>query len=293
MKVAAGMIVFNGDFVLSQVLESIYPFVDQIIISEGCVGWFVKQGFTTSTDDTNEILHSFPDPMNKMTIIHGTYPEKHEQCQAFMSYVQPDIDYLWCVDSDEMFTNTDSEKLVKIMDTKAYEDISFKSVTYFGGLDCRLTGFEWNASFKRILRYYPEAVYSTHRPPTLSHKHPILLSLSHEELYRSCGIVMHHVSYVSPKGVSEKIGYYKGAVSQGAAIDDYFVKVWLPWVMGHLDQKKQIEQQYRGVHEFKPEVRGDCYTTSVNFSHLHPILQRDYGKIMASFNEQLKEVCNK
>jgi hypothetical protein len=33
-------------------------------------------------------------------------------------------------------------------------------------------------------------------------------------------------------------------------------------------EKYQIEKNYQGVHEFKPEYRGDCYTA--DFEGLHP-----------------------
>ena len=69
MKIAFGMIVFNGGFVLEECLKSVYPFAHQILIAEGPVGYWQSQGFTTSTDETNEILQSFPDPEGKITIV--------------------------------------------------------------------------------------------------------------------------------------------------------------------------------------------------------------------------------
>jgi len=73
MKIAAGIIIFNGDYVLQECLSSIYPFVDQILIAEGPVKFWQNQGFSTSTDKTNDILHNFPDPQNKIKIYHGQY----------------------------------------------------------------------------------------------------------------------------------------------------------------------------------------------------------------------------
>ena len=57
MKIAFGMIVFNGGFVLEECLKSVYPFAHQILIAEGPVGYWQSQGFTTSTDETNEIYN--------------------------------------------------------------------------------------------------------------------------------------------------------------------------------------------------------------------------------------------
>ena len=60
MKIAFGMIVFEGDYVLQQCLEQVYPFAEQILISEGPVEFWQRQGRTTSLDDTNKILDEFP-----------------------------------------------------------------------------------------------------------------------------------------------------------------------------------------------------------------------------------------
>ena len=79
MKIAFGMIVFEGDYVLKECLESIYPFASQILIAEGPVTFWQQQGRTTSLDDTNVILENFPDPENKIKIVHGQFKEKDEQ----------------------------------------------------------------------------------------------------------------------------------------------------------------------------------------------------------------------
>ena len=70
IKIAFGMIVFDGDYVLSECLKQVYPFASQILISEGPVSYWQKQGKITSTDNTNKILDEFPDPENKIKIIH-------------------------------------------------------------------------------------------------------------------------------------------------------------------------------------------------------------------------------
>ena len=60
MKIAFGMIVFEGDYVLKECLEQVYPFASQILIAEGPVKYWQDQGRMTSLDRTNEILKSFP-----------------------------------------------------------------------------------------------------------------------------------------------------------------------------------------------------------------------------------------
>jgi len=118
MKVCFGMIVFNSDFVLKECLEAVYPFASQILISEGCVQYWQDKGFTTSTDRTNEIIDNFPDPDKKITIIHGTYKEKTEQANAYIPYIKEDTDYLWNLDSDEIYKGEDIKAIIDLLDQK-------------------------------------------------------------------------------------------------------------------------------------------------------------------------------
>ncbi len=83
MKLTFGIIVLNGDFLLKQVLESIYPFAHKICIAEGPVQYFVDKGIMASTDNTLDIIHSFPDPQHKINFKRGQYKEKDENVQAF------------------------------------------------------------------------------------------------------------------------------------------------------------------------------------------------------------------
>ena len=112
LKIAFGMIVFEGDYVLEECLKSVYPYASQILIAEGPVKFWQEKGRTTSTDRTNEILDNFPDPENKIKIVHGQFAEKDEQCAAYLEFMNDDIDYLWNLDSDELYTAEDIKKII-------------------------------------------------------------------------------------------------------------------------------------------------------------------------------------
>ena len=116
MKIAFGMIVFNGDYVLQECLESVYPYATQILIAEGPVRYWQDQGYTTSTDKTNEILDNFPDPENKITVVHGQFEGKDEECRAYMPHMRDDIDYIWNLDSDEVYKPEDIKKIISILE---------------------------------------------------------------------------------------------------------------------------------------------------------------------------------
>jgi len=293
MKIAFGMIVFNGDYVLRQCLEAAYPFAEQILIAEGPVKYWQDQGHSTSTDKTNQILEQFPDPDNKITVVHGQFSEKDEQCNAYMPYLSDDIDYLWQIDSDELYREQDIEKMIQVLQEEKYTSVDVRSTSFYGGLDRYIGGFERKkGNFYRIFKVYPGSRWLTHRPPTMRHvpgtqglpeKH-----LDADTLYDKYGVQMFHYSYVFPKQVRTKIAYYKAKVSMSKCIDNYFERVYLPWATGTERERSFIESMYNGVHEFKPEFREHTRTEMFEGVHPEPI-QNSVAEIVGRIDEELKE----
>jgi len=179
MKIAFGIIVFNGNYVLKEAIQSVYPYASQILIAEGPVEFWQKQGYITSTDGTNEIIDNFPDPDNKIKIIHSQYKEKDEQCKTYMKFLNNDIDYLWNLDSDEIFKSKDIEKLINIIEKGKYTSVGFKAFSFFGGFDNYITGFEERYQIMRIFKIYPGSYWEKHRPPTIIHKIKNILPNKH------------------------------------------------------------------------------------------------------------------
>ena len=142
---AVGMIVYNGGYVLKECLDALYPYVEQIVISEGCVQYYQELGGTTSTDGTNEILEAYDDPMGKITVVHGVYKEKTEQANAYMPHLKDNITHLWNVDSDEIYKDEDI-KVIKGFLKEGYTSMGFKSKTFFGGFKHIIGGFEARAA---------------------------------------------------------------------------------------------------------------------------------------------------
>jgi len=285
MKIAFGMIVFEGDYVLKQCLEQVYPFADQILIAEGPVSYWQSKGFTTSTDNTNEILDNFPDPENKIKIVHGQFKEKDDQCRAYMNFINDDIDYLWNLDSDEVYKTEDLENIVEFLKHEQPTSVGVRSCSFYGGFDRYLTGFELNTdNFLRIFKVTKGSTWLTHRPPTIKYPDGCSIERKHinsDQLYEALGFQMYHYSYVFPDQVHKKLRYYKESLNQHNCIENYFDNVYLPWVSG---QKERVENQFRGVHEFK--VRGDCYTAEFVGEHPESILQ-DMETLKETFSQQL------
>jgi len=287
MKVSFGMIVFEGDYVLKQCLEQVYPFAEQILIAEGPVSYWQRQGRTTSLDDTNKILDEFPDPDNKIKIVHGQYNEKDDQCRAYMKYINDDIDYIWNLDSDEIYTTEDLKKIIKFLREEKPSSVGIRSCSFYGGFDNYLTGFELNRdNFLRIFRYSKGSTWKTHRPPTIHYPEGSNIIKKHidsNELWDKLGVQMYHYSYTFPDQVYKKVNYYKDSVSRQNCISEYFNSVYLPWVTGN---REHIETAWNGVHEFKPHIRGACKTAPFKWEHPETI-QRDMGQLKDKFNKQL------
>ncbi len=290
IKICVGIITFNSDFVLKQVIESIYPHVEQIIIVDGCVKYWTDKGFTKSIDRTYDIVHNFEDYENKITYLNEIAKEKTELCQKFMPFINSDATHLWCMDSDEIFKAEDIYKIKNVLRERNPNSIGFQSNTFYGGFEYILGGFEREHSFKRLLKYKQGCTYVNHRPPTLSiDKSENNLHISGKEMFDKYGVEMYHYSYVSPRQVKEKIDYYESAViSKGKCIPNYFNNVFLAWIKGDFAKRLEIELRWNGVHEFMPLVRGECRT--MKFKGTHPeIIIRDISELNRIFEEQLKE----
>jgi len=296
------MIVFNSDWVLEPVLETITRF-GPVVVAEGPVGYWQDQGYTTSTDRTNEILAKYvPEDM----IVHGQWPEKDEMVNACMHLVPEDTTHIWGVDSDEVYSLVD---MTDVLDQVKEEDLdsgSFQMHSFYGGFDHVMTGYEAQFEVHRIQRWYPGARWSTHRPPTIldpngrpwrEGKH---VNFSKQRRTKLCvegtkydwitsSIHFYHYSYVFPRQMEMKAQYYY-AYTDGNTIPDYFEEVYLPWVIGPVERRAWIEDKYQGVHDYKPSLRGSCFTEPWG-NRLHPVAIRErLPELKQRFDDELRQI---
>lgn len=289
-KITFGMIIFESDYVLQECLEQVYPFAHSIVVAEGPVSYWQNQGRTTSTDKTNEILNNFYDPDNKIKIIHGLYNEKDDQCRAYIDMIPEDTEYLWNLDADEIYKKQDLININAFLEEYDPTSVGVRSCTFYGGFDRYLTGFELNTdNFLRIFKYQHGCTWLTHRPPTIIYPSKIHKKhVNSDQLYELLGFQMYHYSYVFPDQVHRKIGYYKHSVSKNNCIDNYFEKIYLPWIAGNDSSKQLIENEYNGVHEFKPEIRGACRTDQFTSDHPESI-SKNMRNLKDKISNQLKK----
>ena len=89
-----------------------------------------------------------------------------------MQYLRDDIDYIWNLDSDEVYKTEDIEKIIDFLEKEKPTSVGIQSCTFYGGFDHYLTGFELNSdNFLRIFRVVPGSTWATHRPPTILYPH--------------------------------------------------------------------------------------------------------------------------
>ena len=290
MKITFEMITYNGRYVLDAVLETIYDYAHKIVIVEGPVGYYVAQGHRHSTDRTIELIQSFPDPQNKISLVSGQWSEKDEMVNAALPYIPGDTQFIWHVDDDECHYPETIREVINVLKTNRWDSISFRSLAFFGGFDRVFDGasFEQGFEFHRVKRWYTGARWETHRPPTV-------LSSGDRRPWREHGHLsffreLPHYSYVWPERVKTKTRYIREALAPGRCIPDFFNQVYLPWARGDDAQKQAIEDKHNGCHDFLPSARGPCFTTP--FKGPHPLaiekrlprLRRELESQLATYN---------
>ena len=272
MKISFGMIVFNGDYVLKELLETIYDFAHEIVISEGPVKHYQKQGYKASTDKTVEIIKNFPDSKNKIKLLQGQWENKDAMCNAYLAKMTGD--YVWHIDSDELYKPEDIDKVIKYLDTnqKTCYSMSFKLASFYGGFTRQISGFEETFEVHRIKKIIPgKSRWVTHRPPTMlwppTGKRCRDMGHINHNTTDKWGIRIFHYSFVFPSQVKAKTVYYYNRDPRGI-VPNYWDKLFVPWMRAKSSQEKHlIEIPTKGVHVWLPHRRGEAYTKDFQGEH--------------------------
>ncbi len=278
------MIVWNGDYVLKECLESILPY-GKVVVSEGPVSYFAKQGHGTSSDSTNRILRELIGPEN---VVHDVFSEKDAMMHATEHLIPSDTQFVWMVDSDEIWKSEDIERIIDILYNGNIDGMSFKPYSLYGGFNRYIGGLEREFEWHRIQRWYPGATWATHRPPTVNAPDGKPWS-EHKYLHHNdtdlMGLNFYHYSHVFASQVARKTEYY---AARGGCIENYMNDVWLPWVTGNDKQKEVVENKFNGVQEWKPDRRGEARTRI--FVEQHPKVIRDaMPRLRKRFDDELKQ----
>jgi hypothetical protein len=279
IKIDYLMIIYNGDYVLKENLESIYPFANKIIITEGPVKYYRSLGFTQSTDKTIEIIKNFSDPDKKIILIQGQWNEKDDMCRAQEKYF--DGGYIWHVDSDELYKQEDMEKVIRYLENNSNcYSVAFRLYSFYGGFDRYISGFEQDFEVIRVQKIIPgKSKLLTHRPPTFiwPPTGKTCKEMGHINHFQSekmfDGMRIYHYPYVFPTQTKMKIDYYKSWCGN-KIISDYWNRLFVPWMRANTEEEKlKIEAPYKGVQEFTPLHRGPAFTVKFNGTHPETIVK--------------------
>lgn len=286
-----GMIVFNGEYFLKQVLDGVYDFAHEIVIVEGSdlISRPLANPLGGSTDRTWEILQSYPDPKRKLRLVRGIFKDKDAQSNAFMKHLTGD--FVWLLDSDEMYQPADMDRIAQALtDDPELMAVEMRHRVFFGGLDRIADGTHWENTFWRIHRLYPGARYIGHRPVNVMHPSGVTMNdmkhISADQL-DEWGIRMYHYSYVMDAQVEEKMRYhslwrptkYPRERDVNYFHYDYIEKIWNPWKW----DRERIEQEY-GISPniYRDEHGNVVKDRTVAFRGEHPPAMRTHPMLRES-----------
>jgi hypothetical protein len=271
-RITFGVIVLNGEPFNRYVLRALYPFAHQIVIVEGAAPAASRVATPEghSSDGTLEVLRQIKaedDPEGKLTIVtaedeghpNGFWPgEKDEQSRAYAKRATGD--YLWQVDIDEFYRPEDMSRIVAMLrDDPSITTMTFKQITFWGGLDYTVDGWYLRRGatyYHRLFKWGPGYTYATHRPPTVLDESGRDLRqgnwLSGETL-AGMGIRLYHYSLLLPKQVIEKCNYYGNAAwaERGRAVEwanEAFVALKRPFRVHNVYDYPSWLERYAGPH---------------------------------------------
>lgn len=267
-KVDFAMIVHNGQPFFELNLKNIYSFANRIIVVEGPVRRYREMGFGPSSDGTLEVLATFPDPERKIVFESGFFEEKDDMVRRQERHFNGQ--WVWCCDADEFFHHDDMRKVLAWLEQhpECYS-MSFRLLSFYGGFERTIGGFEAGFETHRLFRLSPGAKWLTHRPPTLvwTPTGRTCREMGHADGTKELGVHIHHYSHLPPKRMLHKARYYE--MYSSSIIPNYFGRVYAPWLSARTDAERlAVERQFNGVQEFRPECRTAAYTTP--FAGEHP-----------------------
>lgn len=132
MKICTLTNTYNSEEYLWYVLRSIYDFSDQLVIIDGAFN--AKMPSLLSTDRTDKVVKSFPDPQRKIRYERGPARTQLEQRGKVFKYLKG-FDWLMIVDDDEICKPEDLKRLREFL-AKARDDaFRIGGFTFFNSFD--------------------------------------------------------------------------------------------------------------------------------------------------------------
>ena len=231
LKHSIGMLALNAERTIAWALEGVYQFASEIIVVEGQAGpeaAFMAGPEGQSLDDTVGAVLAFPDPANKICILHGQWLDKTDMANAFAR--EASGDWLWQIDSDEV---ADPEVLCEVdrrLATGDYDAVRMAWRHYWHDLYHVGAGSRWEEACLRAWRRSGSEWYFTdHWPPTVNGNAPEEARIL--DLRRDMGYLVDHLSYDDALEVERKMYYHAG---RGLPLESWYRDCWLPYRCGEV-----------------------------------------------------------
>lgn len=213
LRISYALNVLNGEPFIWYQLNSIYGHAHEIIIVEGAYKKFAHAAKDyRSTDNTVNIIKTYPDPQKKIKFIMRDYyyDDRVGMCSEFMVDLTGDV--LWQVDVDEFYCNETHRYVKDLFESdEELDQIAFNFVDYYAGFDWVIEGYdEALLDVIRVNRIYPGMLWSSQRPPTLELNGKKLIP--RKKIYGKemlfAGHLMHNATMLFDAQVRDKFKYY-------------------------------------------------------------------------------------
>jgi glycosyltransferase involved in cell wall biosynthesis len=236
-KISFMMLLFNGlttlpEGMLKAAFDQVKDVAHEIYVVEGATELARFQSDTgRSTDGTVDFIHDLMRNDKRIKLIQhkGHWKDKNHMVRATNTLFTGD--YVWQLDSDEIYHENDIPRIVDMLETRKPFEVDFFSYVFWGGYtDCvtERSGRTWtNEKPKRriFLNKPGHSFWMSHNPPWYCYDEVIECAdqesnISREEML-SLGIKIHHYSYVTRQQAAFKTQYY------GKSFD--YLKAWDRW----------------------------------------------------------------
>lgn len=240
-------ICLNAEPFISHCITQYYKYAHKIFIIEGADNRtrdHVSREFFTddghSTDKTREVIHSFPDPEHKITIIEkdgfwlGGKDEMFSRTNDLLS-----SPWVFEVDCDEFYKDEDMEKIFKIIEEYPqitgfcfpWRNFWHNFHTIYGWENMSTFKCMWGEGGWRLLRWEPGVSrWITHRPPTTSLSNGNSMTTAWGPAHLAPrDIYTYHYSDLLPKQNLMKSQYYE--------IPQWYENIFMKW----LTHKEEVE----------------------------------------------------
>ena len=239
LDISVGMICLNSADTIQYSLKSIYSSVKEILIVEGAVKGYKKANPEMvnkdggSTDSTIDIIRNFPDPLGKIKVISSNkiYAHKMEMQNLIAEQVTGDI-YLK-VDSDEVYKESDIERIRSefILDPELWI-FRYKFFHFWHSLDQYAVEGQWESRMTRCWRWDKSFRHSTGQSTGFNMYFDSNDDKVDRPKYKVKEIddrLVYHLNYAmqDPEKIKAKINYYKKRGIESGVKD-----TWSDWKKG-------------------------------------------------------------